>query len=234
MVMEIGSGRRHVARLAGGVARQLDGTLDIVLARARRALEDVSPARRQDMEAIVDASERAAIFLNRLRVLSGQVDRAREIVNLNQILLGMEKIVRQAVGSVTVEIELDRRLDSILANRGLMELIILTIAENARDAMPDGGEFHIATRNACLRQKSPDGVAVGRYAGMAFRDTGPGIRQPVLRRLFQPFFTTKPSGSLGLGLYATYAAVKQHGGEIVVSSEWGKGTTFHVYLPSTL
>src|SRR5579862_7615123 len=148
----------------------------------------------------------------------------------------MEKMLVRLIGSnIEFSTRLEPELGLIEADRGQMEQIIVNLAVNARDAMPDGGKLMIATRNAEILSADPRFDAdtkPGPAVCLTVSDTGCGIEPETLRFLFEPFFTTKgPGGGTGLGLATVYGIVKQSHGHVVVHSMPGQGATFEVYLP---
>jgi CheY-like chemotaxis protein/two-component sensor histidine kinase len=160
-----------------------------------------------------------------------------KVVDLNMIIRDTEKMLRRVIGE---DIEFNTVLDPLLANikadQGQIEQVILNLAVNARDAMPDGGELKITTQNAVMSdldvQRYSYPVKPGRYVLLTVSDTGIGMAQETQAHIFEPFFTTKEKGKgTGLGLATVYGVVKQSDGYIEVHSELGVGTTFKIYLP---
>jgi len=157
------------------------------------------------------------------------------VLDLNEIVAGMEPMVRRIIGDdVSVGVRLAPAHAAVEADRAQLERVILNLAANARDAMPTGGRLTIETANVDL----DDDYVVSRGEGtagpnvlLAVSDTGVGMSENVQRHLFEPFFTTKASGT-GLGLSTVFGVVKQSGGSIYVYSEEGRGTTFKIYLPA--
>jgi two-component system cell cycle sensor histidine kinase/response regulator CckA len=155
-------------------------------------------------------------------------------LNLNDLVREMERMLRRVMGE---EIELITNLGSeiqtVRADPGQVEQVVLNIALNARDAMPGGGKLTIETNNAEVTQESGrehPGLSLGSYVVLSLTDTGSGMDPSVRSRVFEPFFTTKEHGT-GLGLSTSYGIIKQTGGDIWVESRPGSGTTFRIYLP---
>ena len=227
-----------VGRLAGGVAHDfnnlvtaINGYSDLLLDRLGAAAPE-----RRELEEIRRAGDRAAALTRQLLAFSrSQVMRPR-VLDLNQVVAGTEDMLRRLLGEdVRLETRLAPEPVAAKADRGQLEQVILNLAVNARDAMPEGGELVLET--ACVeleqgftRQDVP--VEPGRYAMLSVTDTGEGMEPEVLARAFEPFFTTKePGRGTGLGLSTAYGIVKQSGGYIFAFSERGVGTSFQVYLP---
>jgi two-component system, cell cycle sensor histidine kinase and response regulator CckA len=159
-----------------------------------------------------------------------------KILDLNEVVRGLEMLLRRLIGEdIRLAIRMDRDLGQVRADSGQLEQVILNLAVNARDAMPQGGRFLIETRNVEL---APDDVQVrpeatpGPHVMLAVSDTGCGMDRETITRVFEPFFTTKETGKgTGLGLATVYGIVQQSGGYITVESRPGRGTTFRIYLP---
>src|SRR5260221_7122057 len=156
-------------------------------------------------------------------------------LKLNHVIAGMEKLLRRLIGEdISIKTELAPELGTVLADASKMEQVILTLAVNARDAMPHGGQLTFETRNL-----EPGDAAIGansmlpgRYIEFVVRDTGVGMDVQVQTRLFEPFFTTKPPGKgTGLGLSTVYGILKQANGSITFTSQPRHGAKFPVYLP---
>ena len=227
-----------IGRLAGGIAHEFNNTLTSITGYAR-FVEEALPsgsAVRGDIEQVLKGAERLAGLTRRLLAFSRrQMIRPRPL-DLTDLVLDMGETLRVLIGE-NVELVLPLAPDPglVKADRGQIEQVLLNLVMNARDAMPDGGRLTIEMANVTLDehdlQAHPDMVA-GEYVMLAVSDTGVGMTEEVKSHLFEPFFTTKEFGqSAGLGLAAAYGIIKQHGGDMWVYSEQGKGARFELYLP---
>jgi PAS domain S-box-containing protein len=229
-----------IARLAGGVAHDFNNLLMVINNYAHMilsALNTEDPLRDQAQE-IIHAANRAAALTRQLLAFSRkQVIRPR-VINLDRLLTDFEKMLRRLIREdIEVKRDLASGLWSVKADPDQVEQVIMNLAVNARDAMPQGGVLTIATSNVELGEQGVKGLGdlkPGRYVLLTITDSGTGMTAETKRRLFEPFFTTKPSGEgTGLGLSMVYGIVKQHGGELFFVSELGLGSTFKIYWPAT-
>lgn len=227
-----------LGRLAGGIAHDFNNLLGVVLGHARllgEAQADDSTLK-PGLEAIQQAAESAAGLTRQLLAFSRQQVLEPKVLNTNGVLAGIESLIRRLIGeNIQFEIHPEPDLGRVKADPGQLEQVIMNLAINARDAMPDGGRLVIETRNVELDDayvREHPGSAAGRFIAVSVSDTGLGISPEVQPRIFEPFFTTKERGhGTGLGLATVYGIVKQSGGYITVYSEPGMGTSFRVYLP---
>ena len=227
-----------VARLAGGVAHDFNNLLTVINGHAellKARLDSGHPALEHAAE-IKLAGERAAALTRQLLTFSRKQIMKPAILDLNSLISGFEKMLARLIGEdIQVEIHLDPALGSIKADPGQIEQVIMNLAVNARDAMPEGGILTISTENVDLGQsfaRQHFDVQPGSYVQMTVSDTGCGMDEETQSRLFEPFFTTKaPEKGTGLGLSTVYGIVKQWGGSIWLHSELGKGSTFKICLP---
>ncbi|MEM8997596.1 MAG: PAS domain S-box protein, partial [Acidobacteriota bacterium] len=227
-----------VGRLAGGVAHDFNNLLTAIngyseLALARMA--DGDP-QRNALEEIRKAGKRATDLTRRLLTLSRHQVVSPRRISLNRAVIDMEKLLQRVIGEdIQLRTELDQDLPPIYADQGQIEQIILNLAVNARDAMPDGGLLELVTRRVRMPSEDaslPKTPVPGEYVILRVRDTGTGMEKKVREHAFEPFFTTKGRGhNTGLGLAIVYGIVKQSNGYIEVDSTEGEGTVFHLFFP---
>jgi len=227
-----------IGRLAGGIAHDFNNLLSVMMGRSELLLLRMPPdnALRNDVEEIQRAGESAAGLTRQLLTFSRRQMIEPKVVDLNAILEGTQKMLRRLIGEhINILTRLEPSLGRIKADPGQVEQVIINLAVNARDAMPDGGQLYVETSNAPLDQayaRLHPPLIPGAYVRLEIRDTGAGMDSATQARIFEPFFTTKELGKgTGLGLATVYGIVKQSGGYIWVSSELGKGTSFQIYLP---
>jgi PAS domain S-box-containing protein len=227
-----------VGRLAGGVAHDFNNLLTVINGYSSIVLRKLSPGDplHDAVSEIAVAGKRAAALTSQLLLLSRKQVVETRAVNLNDIIVEVEKMLGRVIGEhIRLQSALAPDLGSVLADPGQMHQVLMNLAVNARDAMRNGGTLTLETVN--LRGNSggtePDpGKKPGRYVRLKVTDTGVGMTREVQSHLFEPFFTTKKEGEgTGLGLATVYGIVKQSGGTIVVTSELGQGTTFQIDLP---
>jgi PAS domain S-box-containing protein len=227
-----------VGRLAGGVAHDFNNLLTAIRGNAELLLDDLPPGSiaRDDAEEIRRAADRAAGLTRQLLAFSRQQVLQPRVVDVNGIVSGVEKMLRRLIGEdVELVTELQPGLAHVTADPGQVEQVLMNLAVNARDAMPDGGRLVVRTSEAVLGEDEArrySYVEPGDYVLLAVRDTGTGMDEQILAKVFEPFFTTKPPGQgTGLGLSTVYGIVKQSGGYVWIDSRPGEGTTIRIYLP---
>ncbi len=227
-----------VGRLAGGVAHDFNNLLTVINSYSEFLLEDLDPAdpRRGDVDEIRKAGVSAAALTRQLLAFSRQQVLEPQILDLNDVVTKAESLLKRMIGEdIQVVTVLAPQLGTVRADPGQLEQVIMNLAVNARDAMPDAGRLTIETANvemdeAYLRHHAAG--RPGRYVLLAVSDTGVGMDETTKAQIFEPFFTTKEAGKgTGLGLATVYGVIKQSGGFIWVYSEPGHGTTFKIYLP---
>jgi hypothetical protein len=227
-----------MGRLAGGVAHDFNNLLGVItgyselLERSRQ----VDGAGQKRLEQIQKAAHRAAALTRQLLAFSRKEVIQPRVLDLNEVVGDVERMLRRLIGEdVVLVTKLGRDLGRVLADRSQVDQILMNLAINARDAMPDGGNLWIETSNARLDAsylRTHADVRPGSYVMLAVSDTGHGMDQETLSHVFEPFFTTKGEGKgTGLGLATVFGIAKQSGGHVSVYSEPGRGTTFRVYLP---
>ena len=227
-----------VGRLAGGIAHDFNNLLTVITTSCDLLREDMGPddPKREDVDQVRQAADGAAALTRQLLAFSRQQVLAPQIVNLGDVVFGVERMLRRVIGEdVDLVTVLDPESGAVKADVGQLEQVLMNLAVNARDAMPTGGKLTIEIANV---EHDPDyareqeAAAVSRFVMLAVSDTGTGMDEATKARIFEPFFTTKELGKgTGLGLATVYGIVRQSGGFIWVYSEPGLGTTFKIYLP---
>lgn len=227
-----------IGRLAGGVAHDFNNVITVISGYGQMLLEGAKddPMLREAAEEVLNSADRAAGLARQLLAFSRRQTIQPRVLNLNELVSNLQKLLGRVIGE-DIELRTALRPDvaPVLADPGQMEQVLMNLAVNARDAMPEGGKLIIETRNVTLDESytaAHAGVKPGPYVLLTVSDTGTGMTEDVKAHLFEPFFTTKERGrGTGLGLSTVYGIVKQHGGDIWVYSEPGRGTTFKIYLP---
>lgn len=227
-----------VGRLAGGIAHDFNNLLTAIMGYGELAAGRLKPddPTRTELSEIDRAAHRAADLTRQLLAFSRKQVLQPRVVNLNGIVSQTDKLLRRLIGEdVELVTRLHEPLGSVKADTGQIEQVLVNLAVNSRDAMPQGGKLTIETSEVELDESSSAfhfEVPPGRYVLLAVSDTGTGMDAQTLSHVFEPFFTTKEAGrGTGLGLSMVYGVVKQSGGHVTVYSEAGIGTTFKIYLP---
>jgi PAS domain S-box-containing protein len=226
-----------VGRLAGGIAHDFNNLLTVIGGYSQTLL-DTTPAadaKRFQLEQILQASNRAAALTSQLLAFSRKQVPQPKLVNLNHLVTNMESLLRRVMGEhITFHGALSAASLYVQADPNQLEQVLINLAANARDAMPDGGEFRIETAMVDAPEGGAEGsMKEGTFARLRISDSGVGMNEAVLEHAFEPFFTTKGIGKgTGLGLSTVYGIVQQNHGLIHVSSERGRGTSFDIYFPT--
>jgi signal transduction histidine kinase len=227
-----------VGRLAGGVAHDFNNLLMVIRGRAALSINHfgVNDPMRQELKEILQAADRASSLTRQLLAFSRKQVLQPKVLDLNSIVTQASHLLSPALGAnINLALDLGSDLGPIKADAAQIELIIMNLAFNARDAMSNGGTLTIRTANAELDEswarRHPD-IQPGPHVVLEMCDTGCGMDEETLSHLFEPFFTTKDrSKGTGLGLATVYGTVRQSGGCITVSSRTGEGTTIQIYFP---
>jgi PAS domain S-box-containing protein len=222
-----------IGQLAGGVAHDFNNILAAILSYAELIATDLGAEHpsRPDVEEIRLGAVRAAELTRHLLAFSRQQVLQPAVVDLNTVVVGLEKMLRRTIcEDVTLVTELAPGLGRVRVDRGQMEQVVLNLAVNARDAMPNGGALTIRTFDVAAG--AAEGAGAGRSVAIAVTDTGIGMDEQTQAHIFEPFFTTKPVGQgTGLGLATVYGIAGQSQGRVAVTSALGEGSTFTLYLP---
>ncbi|HTI66411.1 MAG TPA: response regulator [Caulobacteraceae bacterium] len=224
-----------VGQLTSGVAHDFNNLLTVVLGNVNQLRKTLSePAVKRRLDMMAQAAERGAKLTAQMLAFSRRQKLEPKPVNLNETVLGMRDLLQSTMGgSVRLETVLHPRLWPAMIDPTQIELVILNLAINARDAMEVGGALTIETSNVALGPpQRPEQPPAGDYVMVAVSDTGSGMDEAVLSKVFEPFFTTKPVGKgSGLGLSQVFGVAKQSGGGVSIDTRVGEGTSVKIYLP---
>jgi PAS domain S-box-containing protein len=230
-----------VGTLAGGVAHDFNNVLQVALGYSDLILarEDLPLPYRADLQKIHESARRGADLVQRLLTFSRKTDIKPQLINLNHRAKDLGKMLERTIPKmIDIQLSLSEELATINADPTQVDQILMNLAVNARDAMPEGGTLIIETHNVFLDEKYARihlDAESGHYVLLEVTDTGTGMDEDTLEHIFEPFFTTKAMGEgTGLGLAMVHGIVRQHGGHIRCYSEPGHGTTFNVYFPALL
>jgi len=227
-----------VGRLAGGIAHDFNNLLTVIKGYSELMLEELRDAdpMKSEVEEIKKAADRAASLTKQLLAFSRQQVLAPKVLDLNAVVINMDKLIKRLIGEdVELHTALETSLGQVKADLGQIEQVLMNLAVNARDAMPNGGRLTVETMNVTLDElyvREHMGSRAGSYVALLVSDNGSGMTDEVRQRIFEPFFTTKEAGKgTGLGLSTVYGIVKQSEGYVWVYSEPNIGTSFKIYLP---
>jgi PAS domain S-box-containing protein len=225
-----------IGKLSGGVAHDFNNLLGVILGYSSELQKRIPPddPYREAVDEIQNAGKRAASLTQQLLAFSRKQVFEPQILDLKTIVAEAAKMLERLIGEdITLDIVPVQQIGTVKADRGQIERVILNLAVNARDAMPQGGKITIEIADVELDEKNRilgRTFAPGSYVMLKVTDTGCGMDADLQSHIFEPFFTTKGQGT-GLGLATVYGVVKQSGGDIAVESSPGKGATFRIYLP---
>jgi signal transduction histidine kinase len=227
-----------IGKLAAGVAHDFNNLLAIIQGYSSQLLETTEKTNNAyiGLAEILKAAEKGSALTKQLLVFSRKQSAQLQQLDLNAIVTEDEWMLRRLIGeNIELTTDLEPSLEQVLADAGYMHQVLLNLAVNARDAMPNGGKLSIVLLNVDIGETRPprlSAVEPGRYVKLIVADTGVGMSEEVQEHLFEPFFTTKEvNQGTGLGLSTVYGIVRQSGGHIVVETELNKGTTFEIFLP---
>ncbi len=227
-----------IGQLAGGVAHDFNNILTAIIGHCDLMLMRHTPGDSDydDIQQIKSNSNRAAGLTRQLLAFSRQQTLRPQILQLPDIVADVSNLLKRLLGeNVKLDVSHGRNLGAVRADPGQLEQVIVNLAVNARDAMPEGGTLNIQTYGVPaikVREMRQQILPVGDYTALRVSDTGLGIPPDILAKIFEPFFTTKELGKgTGLGLSTVYGIVKQSGGYIFAESETGRGASFVIYLP---
>ena len=227
-----------VGRLAGGIAHDFNNLLTVVSGFTELVLRtlDETDARRMDLLEVQKGAMRAAALTRQLLAFSRRQILQPKVLDLSALVGEIEKLLHRTIGeNIELVLDFDPALEPVLADPTQLEQVVLNLAVNARDAMPQGGQLRFATEmvdvdRLAAQRRAP--MPAGRYVRLTITDTGTGIAPDIAPHIFEPFFTTKEAHrGTGLGLATVYGIVKQSGGYVWATSQVGLGTSFEIYLP---
>ena len=229
-----------IGRLAGGIAHDLNNLLVPILNYSELLMTQLTKDTKeyQYIKHIIEASEKGKEVIRQILAFSRKETFNLSPIDLNKLISEFKGLLERTLNeNITLKIELADGLPLINADKGQIEQVILNLAVNAQDAMPNGGQLTIETSLEELNEKIThlNDISYGEYVCLTVKDTGQGIDEETLKYIFDPFFTTKPKGiGTGLGLSTVYGIIKQHKGHITVESRANQGSTFKIYLPAIL
>lgn len=224
--------------LSGGIAHEFNNILAVITGYAELALDEAKTGRPAPVELkhILDSAGRAAGLITQILAFSHTDEASLDVLDLNQVVLTTASLLRNTLPRmVEVQLELSEQKPTIRGDEMSLRQVLINLASNAKDAMPEGGTLRISTELADVSDRLCQACKerfAGRYAVINVKDNGQGMDAPTMERIFDPFFTTKDVGSgTGLGLSAVYGIMSRHSGHITCRSAVGEGTDFQIYLP---
>jgi two-component system, cell cycle sensor histidine kinase and response regulator CckA len=227
-----------VGKLAGGIAHDFNNVLTAIIGFSDLLMTSHRPGDHayKNIQNIRSSANHAAGLVKQLLAFSRRQTLTTKTLQLNEVVTDLSVILNRLLGeNVELKIKSGRDIWPVRADQNQLNQVIINLAVNARDAMPEGGRLTVRTRNVTEREsqrRASQGMAIGQYVMFEVEDTGTGMTPEVLKNIFEPFFTTKDIGKgTGLGLSTVYGIIKQTGGYVFAESEPGIGTTFQVYLP---
>jgi two-component system, cell cycle sensor histidine kinase and response regulator CckA len=227
-----------VGRLAGGVAHDFNNLLSVVLNATQALTDELPPASplREEVGDIRHAVERGAALTRQLLAFGRKEVRAPRLLDVHEVVVGVERLLSRALGrGMQLEIRRGDGDTRVMVDASQLEQVLVNLAINARDAMPDGGSLQITTEMRSLHGEAASvlGIVAGEYVALEVRDTGMGMDEATRARAFEPFYTTKgPLEGTGLGLSTVYGIVRQSQGAVTLQSAPGQGTTVTIHLPA--
>jgi CheY-like chemotaxis protein len=223
--------------LAGGIAHDFNNMLTVILNYSEMLADSAGPNHpwSRYLQEIYQAGKRSADLTHQLLTFCRKQLVEPRAIDLNEAVLKTQKMLQRLIGeNIELSVELSPDVGCVRMDAGQIERILVNLAINARDAMPDQGKLCIETSNVAVSSSQLPTLPAGIYSCLTVSDTGHGIPAPYQHRIFEPFFTTKePGKGTGLGLAAVYGIVKRCGGDVTFHSEVDVGTTFRIYLPAT-
>jgi two-component system, cell cycle sensor histidine kinase and response regulator CckA len=230
-----------VGQLAGGIAHDFNNLLAVVANYAGFLAAEVPPGSQlaEDVQQIIQATQQASELTRRLLQFSRRQPGHPEVLDVTEVITEIERLLMRTLGeNIMLRTSWDGRVWRVLADRGQLEQVLMNLALNARDAMPDGGELRMRAENVELDEPpahgATEGPRAGRFVRLTVSDSGSGMSKEVAERAFEPFFTTKPSGhGTGLGLASVYGIVAQAGGWLDLDTGPARGTAVTAWLPAS-
>lgn len=226
-----------VGLLAGGIAHDFNNMLTIISGFSELLYDSVDQDLREDVQSIRDAAKRSSALTRQLLAFSRSQVLKPEIINLNHLISEQKSLLTPLIGEdVTIALDLDPAIRLVKADPGQIEQVIMNLATNGRDAMPDGGRMTLSTRNIKFSGDSGEelNLEAGDFVCVSLEDTGTGMTEEVISRAFEPFYTTKERGEgSGLGLSTAHGIIEQSGGALLIKSQPGQGSKIRFYLPAT-